>query len=93
MTVSPPTETVKHYYRVDSREISFLRFVLEGYDGLAVLTTIDADSGNVVIFTAPGCEGDIAGVVGKLRNEMLIESMPGPEASGGTGKIEKKGCG
>ncbi|MBW2100196.1 MAG: DUF4911 domain-containing protein, partial [Deltaproteobacteria bacterium] len=41
-------ESIKKYYRVDRRAISFLRFVFEAYDGIATLTTIDPDSGIVV---------------------------------------------
>lgn len=80
----PPMETVKQYYRVDSREISFLRFILEGYDGLAVLTTLDARSGNVVLAVAPGCERDVAAVISGLQSEMLIEPAAAPETVNST---------
>jgi hypothetical protein len=77
-----PVETIKQYYRVDSRDISFFRFVLEGYDGLAVLTTLDATTGNVVLAIAPGCEQDVAAVISGLKSEMLIEPAPAPEMTG-----------
>lgn len=81
MTTS--VETVKQYYRVDTREISFFRYILEAYDGLAVLTTLDARSGHVALVVAPGCERDVAELIANLRQEMLIEPSspawnPGP---------------
>lgn len=72
----PPKETIKQYYRVESRDISFFRFVLEGYDGLAVLTTLDAPTGKVVLAIAPGCERDVADIISGLQSEMLIEAVP-----------------
>ncbi len=35
------------YLRIRSGQIAYLKFILEGYDGLAVLSTMDADSGLV----------------------------------------------
>ena len=42
-------ETRKMYLRIDPRQIHFLKFVLEGYDGLAVLSTVDAGAGVVLL--------------------------------------------
>lgn len=41
------------------REIHFLRFILEGYEGLAVVTTVQPESGLVQLSIAPGCEQDV----------------------------------
>lgn len=41
------------------REIHFLRFILEGYEGLAVVTTVQPESGLVQLSIAPGCEEDV----------------------------------
>ncbi len=37
------------FLRIDPVKISFLRFILEGYDGLAIMSTIDQKSGTVVL--------------------------------------------
>jgi len=79
----PPGETIKQYYRVDSREISFFRFILEGYDGLAVLTTLDARRGQVVLSIAPGCEQDVAAIIRGLKSQMLIEPAQAPQEING----------
>ena len=80
MMVSP-VETIRQYYRVDTREISYFRYILEAYDGLGVLTTIDARTGHVALVVAPGCEQDVAELVDSLRKEMLIEPSPPPVVS------------
>ena len=68
-------ETTKKYYRVDRREISFLKFILEAYDGLAVLTTIDSEKGIVVINIAPGCEADVEMILQDLKKNVMIENI------------------
>ncbi len=68
-------ETVKKYYRVDRREIAYLKFILEGYDGLAVMTTVNAEAGEIVISSAPGCEEELDMILRDLGNEILIEPL------------------
>lgn len=75
-------ETTKHYFRVDRREISFIKYVFEGWDNMAVLTTINRDSGTVVLSIAPGCEADAEAVIDQLTASMLIERIPAPEIGG-----------
>ena len=37
----------EYYFRIQPSQISFFRFLLEGYDGLATLTTVEAGAGLV----------------------------------------------
>lgn len=66
-------EAIKKYLRVDRREIHFLKFIFEGYDGMATVTTIDPDLGIVLLSISPGCEGDVEIVLLDLQKEILIE--------------------
>ncbi len=68
-----PAETVQRYYRVDRREIAFIKFILEAYDGLAVMETLDPMSGRVVFHIAPGCESDVDMILQDLKKEIVIE--------------------
>jgi len=43
------SETQKLYLRIDPRQIHYLKFLLEGYDGMAILSTIDVQSGLVLV--------------------------------------------
>ena len=64
-------ETLKKHLRIDRREICFLKFILEAYDGIATLTTIDAHQGIVMIRIAPGCEGDVEVVLQDLKKDII----------------------
>lgn len=66
-------ETIKKYLRVDRREICFLRFIFEAYDGIAIITTIDPDSGIVLLSIAPGCEDDVEMILQDLKKDIMIE--------------------
>ncbi len=50
-----------------------LRFVFEAYEGVAVVTTIDAGKGIVVVRIAPGCEDIAHDVMADLGRHFLIE--------------------
>ena len=69
-----PGETVKRYYRVDRRKIAFLRFIFEAYDGLAIIETLNPESGVIVLYIAPGCEADVDMVLTDLSADIMMEA-------------------
>jgi hypothetical protein len=68
-----PERSVKKYYRIDRREIHYLRFILEGYAGVAVMRTLDPQQGLVVLYVGPGCEEEVDMIVHDLQRHMRIE--------------------
>lgn len=54
-----PQECLVRYYLVDPRQIHYLRFIIEAYPGMAVVSTVDSTLGLVSITIAPGCEPDV----------------------------------
>jgi phospholipid N-methyltransferase len=67
--------TERRYYRIDRRQIHFLRFILEGYDGVAVLTTIDPSEGLVVLHIGPGCQTMVDAIIQDLKKQVRIEPV------------------
>ena len=67
------TETIKQHYRVDRREIAFIRFILEAYDGLAIVKTLDPRAGLIEFQIAPGCEQDVAMILADLQGSIMME--------------------
>ena len=70
-----PGETVKRYYRVDRREIAFLRFIFEAYDGLAIIETVNPASGVIVFYIAPGCATDVEMILRDLSADIMMEAV------------------
>ncbi len=72
-------ETIQKYYRIDRREICYLKFILEGYEGMALMSTVDPDRGLVVLKIAPGCETEADELMRALRQEIMIEACLEPK--------------
>jgi hypothetical protein len=71
--------TVEQLYRVDRRRISYIKFIFEAYEGLAVVTTLDPAAGIIALRVAPGCEGTAGEVMKDLGRGFMVESAaPGP---------------
>jgi len=68
-------ETIKRYYRIDRARIAFVRFILEAYDGIANMTTLDAKQGLVRMAIAPGCTSEMDAIISDLKRKILIEPV------------------
>jgi len=66
-------QTVSKRFRVDTSQISFLKFILEAYEGMAQLTTLDPGLGLVEIYVVPGCMKEFENIIMDLKKQMLIE--------------------
>lgn len=75
-------ETTIRWYRVDRREISFMKFILEAYDNMAVVSTVDRKRGVVQIRIAPGCEMLVDDIVTGLPATIAIATRDETDASG-----------
>ncbi|MFH1076783.1 MAG: DUF4911 domain-containing protein [Pseudomonadota bacterium] len=68
-------ETTRKIYRIDRCQIHFLKFILEGYDSMAIMRTIDPSKGMVEIFIAPGCEEDVDLILQNLSQEIMLKEV------------------
>ncbi len=66
-------ETVRKYYRVDKKEICFLRWMIEAYGGIATMTTVDSEQGIVLLYIPTGCEAEVESVLNSIQNKVKIE--------------------
>jgi hypothetical protein len=66
-------ESHKRYFRIDKNKIGLFRFLLEGYEGIATLTTIDPARGRVVLLVPPGCEKDVDTLLDDLSGDIFLE--------------------
>jgi len=70
-----PKTTIKRYYRIHRGQIHFLKFILEGYDGVAVLRTLDSQKGLVVLHIGPGCQDVVDMIIEDLQRHIRIEGV------------------
>ena len=69
---------LRRYFRIDRQQIHYLKFILEGYDGVAVMRTVDSQKGLVVIHVAPGCEFEVNGIINCLKRHIRIQAAIPP---------------
>ena len=72
---SPPEECARRTYLVSPHQIHYLRFILEAYPGLAVVTTVDPGLGLVSIAIAPGCEPDVLRILEAERETLKLSEL------------------
>lgn len=58
---------------MDRRRINMVRFIFEAYEGVAVVTTLDAANGVIALAIAPGCEEVAQAVMGDLGRQFIVE--------------------
>ena len=68
-------DTQSKYFRIRQKDIAYFKFIIESYDGMAVVTTKDPREAVVELMVAPGWEKDLEMVLGGLREEIPIEPL------------------
>jgi hypothetical protein len=67
---------------VDRSQISFVKFILEAYDNMAVVSTLDPRQALVQVVIAPGCETMVEGVMTGLGGAVEVATVGGAETDG-----------
>ncbi len=68
-------DTQSKYFRLRREDIAYFKFIIESYEGMAVVRTSDPYEAIVELMVAPGWEKDLGEVLGGLRKEMTVESL------------------
>jgi hypothetical protein len=68
-------DTHSKYLRLHRQDIAYFKFIIESYEGMAVVRTKDPHEAIVELMVAPGWESDMEEVLDGLRKEIPIESL------------------
>jgi hypothetical protein len=63
------------FYKVRPEKISLFRFLLEGYDGLAVLSTLDASDGLVRLLVPESRMSELGQFLEAVSEELYISDV------------------
>ncbi len=69
-------DTRSRYFRVHRQDIAYFKFIIESYEGMAVVRTKDPQEAVVELMVAPGWERDLEEVLEGLRKEITLEPLP-----------------
>lgn len=64
-----PADVVPIRLRVRRRDIAYVKFVIESYEGVAVTRTLDPVRGEIVVLAAPDFVGDARRALAALEAE------------------------
>jgi hypothetical protein len=70
---------IKKNIKLNRRDISYTKFILEGYEGLATITTIDSHEAIVQLSIMPDFVSDIDEIFGALKEEIDFCEIDGEE--------------
>jgi len=68
-------DTTSKYFRLRRKDIAYFKFIIESYDGMAVVRTKDPHEAIVELMVAPGWERDLDKVLEGLGKEIHIEPL------------------
>lgn len=72
---NPPQECSVHNYLIDPYQIHYLRFIIEAYPGMAVVSTVNPKMGLVSVTIAPGCEPDVLRILDAERDILKLRRL------------------
>lgn len=71
--MTEPAADLVRYFRVDRRDLVYLKFILEAYEGMSTMTTVQPQ-GVIVRLTIPaGFAGDLQELLDALATEIPLE--------------------
>ncbi len=68
-------DTIKKQYRVDRKQIGFIKFIFEAYDGVAVVSTIDAKDSLIRLSIAPDLMEESDMIINDLKKDFLFDEI------------------
>ncbi len=69
-------DTIKLSYRVERKDISYLSWIIQSYEGIAVVKTVDPYKAIIELQISPGCEDIIFELLDALKKQEGVISVP-----------------
>ena len=66
---------INRYFRVNRRDMVYLKFILEAYEGMNVMSTVDNAAGIIRIAIMPGFEDDMDALLAELGKKVAMETV------------------
>lgn len=68
------------YFKIAHRDMVYLKFILEAYEGMNVMSTVDNKMGIIRIAIMSGFEADIFALLEKLSTKVVMEPVEWPSS-------------
>lgn len=70
---------IKKWFKLKAKDIVFVQFIIEGYEGLATVTTIDPRTAIIQIAIMPDFEAEVMGILENLKEKVTLEEVNCPK--------------
>ena len=70
---------IKKYFKLKRKDIAIVQFIIEGYEGMATVTTIDPHTAIIQISIISDFILDMNAVIKDLKNKCKMEEINCPE--------------
>ncbi|MBI4651579.1 DUF4911 domain-containing protein [Candidatus Desantisbacteria bacterium] len=67
--------TISKCYKVPSEKIGFINMIIDSYEGMACLRTLDEKLGYVELWISPFFEKEVEKIIEDLKKDILIERI------------------
>jgi len=72
---------IYRYFKVAHRDMVYLKFILEAYEGMNVMSTVDNKAGIIRIAIMEGFESDMDSLLAELGRGVVMEEVEWSEVS------------
>lgn len=66
---------IERFFRVNHRDMVYLKFILEAYEGMNVMSTVDNRAGIIRIAIMPGFEEDMDALLADLGRQVTMDPV------------------
>jgi len=74
-------DTQSRYFRLPRKDIAYFKFIIESYEGMAVVRTRNPQEAIVELMIAPGWDQDVNELLQGLRKEIPIQCIEKPQSA------------
>jgi len=74
----PRDQLIEVFLRVRPEDIAYVKFIVESYETVGFLRTVDPKIAILMVLIVPDFHGDGLGLLASLENEIELERIPRP---------------
>ncbi len=67
---------IMKWFKINKSDIALVQFIIEGYEGLATVSTIDPKAAILQVLIMPDFINDAEGILDYLKDQFMIEEVP-----------------
>ena len=67
---------IRKWFKLNTSDITLVQFILEGYEGLVTVSTIDPKAAIIQVLIMPDFVEDVEGILEHLKDRFMMKEIP-----------------